>query len=128
MNPIDKFIDTAYEFLNENPTPIEIRDFLKREATALIEGGYKLGQEDEAIAHQSEDVNAVELFKQTLKQRVGEIKEYNLPRNKQKHVCEITDHNIVWDGNFYTCDNCGWEFRVVAQIKSDIERIIDSLT
>ena len=54
-------------------------------------------------------------------ERIEGIEEHNLSPNNQKHFCLTTDHNIMWDGNYYTCANCGWEFCVVASIKTGLK-------
>lgn len=35
----------------------------------------------------------------------------------QKPECDFLDHHPVWDGNYYTCHDCGLEFRSIKSIK-----------
>lgn len=37
-----------------------------------------------------------------------------------KEECEFLNHHPVWDGNAYTCAECGLEFRSVKRLKQTI--------
>lgn len=52
-------------------------------------------------------------------ERIGES--HNLPPDISVMPCGLTDHRIVWDGNYYTCSNCGKEF----VMKDDLLKSLD---
>ena len=50
----------------------------------------------------------------------------NLP---SKSACvSVLSHDIVWDGNYYTCSKCGIEYRPACEINERLDRAITILS
>ena len=61
----------------------------------------------------------LELFSQQKQEIVEEIRgRFEDNSLESEKTCELyLDHNPMWDGNYFTCENCGMQFISIKELK-----------
>ncbi len=101
--------------------------FVRIDGDDLFEndGGVSINTASEEIT------SALDKLLSQQKQDIVEEIENQFPGNSLEtgRNCElICDHNPVWDGNYYTCENCGTQFVSIKRFKNYLDQFKQKLT